>query len=89
MKKVLQKVFGGSCGNCEKVHDLLHVIIDDEANAEEEKFFKEHIDECSPCLEKYNVEKSLIEKIKSKINHKCCPKSLVDSIRESIKGTPS
>ncbi len=78
-----------TCSNCVKVHELLNVIIDDEATKDEEEFFKEHIDECAPCLEKYNVERSLIEKIKSKLSHKCCPESVVNSIKSQIKSIHS
>lgn len=89
MKKDLPKNSASSCGNCEKVHEILHVIIDDEATQDEENFFKDHVDDCSPCLEKYNIEKSLIDKIKSKLSHKCCPENIVKSIKENIKSLPS
>ena len=91
MKKILQKMFGSklTCSNCVRVHELLNVIIDDEASKEEEQFFKGHIDECAPCLEKYNVERSLIDKIKSKLSHKCCPENVVNSIKEQIKSIQS
>lgn len=89
MKKVLYKIFGGACSDCAKIHGLLNVIIDDEASKEEEEFFRKHIDKCTPCLERYDVERSLIEKIKSKIDHKCCPKQVIESIKNKIKGLPS
>lgn len=89
MKKILHKLFGGACADCAKVHSLLNVIIDDEATKDEETFFRDHIDECTPCLERYNVERSLIDKIKSKIDHKCCPLQVIQSIKEKIKGMPS
>jgi hypothetical protein len=59
--------------------------MDDEASADDKMFFKAHVDHCQPCLDKLNVETTLIESVKTKLKSKCCPESVKDSIRNKIK----
>lgn len=72
-------------GDCSKVVKIINTIIDGEATTEEEQFFEEHIEKCTPCLDHYNIEKSILEKVKEKITRKSCPENTIQSIREKIK----
>ena len=81
-----QDITSASCPNCQKFVDILYLILDDEATEEQKEFFRFHIDKCAKCLEHYQFEKSLWDKIKVKLGEKkCCPDCLVDVIREKIK----
>lgn len=98
MKKLIDSLFGSPkkgaddlCdsdnpeSDCSKVLSVLQLIIDDEATEDDQKFFKKHVNECEPCLEHYQVEKSLLEEIKAKIEKKECPEEIVKSIKEKLK----
>lgn len=71
--------------NCEKVADILYSVIDDEASADEKAFFKDHVDHCTPCLDKLNVEKELLDSVKTKLKSKGCPSSVKESLIRRIK----
>ncbi len=44
-------------------------------------------DECLPCLDQYNLEKSILEMIKSKLEKKSCPEELLQEIKLQIAET--
>lgn len=84
--KQQENVASISCPNCQKFVDILYLILDNEATEEQKDFFRFHIDKCAKCLEHYQIEKALWDKIKIKLDDKkCCPDCLVDTIREKIK----
>lgn len=75
-----------SCGGgCKKALELLQPILDGVSSKEDEAFFKTHIDKCGPCWEHYNIDKSVVDAVKTKIERKCCPSKLMNSIKDSIK----
>jgi hypothetical protein len=41
--------------------------------------------ECNDCVKSFSLEKSIREAIKSKLECKCCPEDVVQSIRIKIK----
>ncbi len=50
-----------SCGNphetpCSEVLDKVYWYLDHEASAEDCEHIRKHLDECGPCLRKYNLE---------------------------------
>ncbi len=73
-----------SC-DCSQFLGVMQLILDDEATDEQLCFFKEHMDGCSGCWEHYNVEKSVIDEIRTKLTRKCCPDSLKSSILDKIQ----
>lgn len=75
------------CGNpdCVKMMESLHLIIDGEVTPEEKEYFRKHLDDCQPCFDHYNVEKSLLESIRTKINKKSCPEQVILNIKDQIK----
>ena len=75
-------------GNCKEVLHLMQLIIDDEASEEEKMRFQNHVDKCTGCFDQYQIDKSLLEEIKSKISGKSCPEEVVNLIRKKIKETP-
>ncbi|MTI38754.1 anti-sigma factor [Fulvivirga lutimaris] len=67
---------------------LLHLVLDDEATAEQKDYFDKHVCNCMPYYEIYHVDKA----IKSLVKNTCCgknvPADLADAIKEQIfRGT--
>lgn len=70
--------------NCNHCLDNLQMIIDGEATEEEERFFKEHIDECEPCFKSYHLDKSVKLLLRSKISHRPIPADLIEKIKTKL-----
>lgn len=70
--------------DCQKLVDILELIIDKEANAEQEQFFKNHIEGCAPCLHNYEIDEAMYQLIREKLEKKECKISLLDSIKSEI-----
>lgn len=62
----------------------LQLFIDGETSCEEEEFIRTHMKECSPCLERHEIESSLISTIKDKLDKKKCPQEIINTIKEKI-----
>lgn len=77
------------CGECNEFKDILYLIMDGEASKDQETFFAKHAEDCAPCLDHYNIEKSVLDTIKEKISKKSCPKELINSIKDQINESPS
>ena len=64
--------------------EMLQVILDGEATAEQKTYFKEHMDLCMPCFKGYELDMA----IKHLVQSKCCggdaPADLVEQIRIQI-----
>jgi anti-sigma factor (TIGR02949 family) len=61
-----------SCGkahetDCSEVLDHLYEYLDDEMSDESCAKFRQHFDECHPCLEKYGLEQAVKKLVK-----RCC-----------------
>jgi anti-sigma factor (TIGR02949 family) len=61
-----------SCGNahetdCSEVLDHLYEYLDEEMSDDACAKFKQHFDECHPCLEKYGLEQAVKKLVK-----RCC-----------------
>ena len=76
---------GAAACDCGQFLSVMQLILDDEASEEQLCFFKEHMLDCHGCLEYYNVEKSVIDEIRTKLERKCCPESLKKSILGKIQ----
>ena len=75
----------GGSSECEKFLRLVHLMLDNEADQQEEEYISNHIEECSPCFRHLKLEKQLREMLKTKIAHKEVPSELVDLIKTKIK----
>jgi anti-sigma factor (TIGR02949 family) len=78
---------GDKCVDNQRSNELLHLILDQQANTEQIKFFNNHISNCMPCFQNFKVEKALRHILKTKIEKKTVPVDLVESIRLKIKQT--
>lgn len=70
---------------CEKFLGLVNLMLDNEANPQEEQYISDHMEECSPCLKQMELEKQLRELLKTRVAHKDVPPELVDLIKTKIK----
>lgn len=71
--------------SCKGCMELLELITDDEASSVEVKHFQSHINDCLPCYEAYNLEKSIKEMLQTKLEKKQVPEDLINSIKHKIK----
>ncbi len=71
--------------SCKGCIELLELITDDEASPNEIKHFQKHINECLPCYEAYNLEKSIKEMLQTKLKRKQVPDDLIQSIKLKIR----
>jgi mycothiol system anti-sigma-R factor len=85
-----------SCGNhhdtpCEDVLDHLYEYLDNEMGAAECAKLRQHLDECSPCLEKYGLEQAIKALVKRSCGCDTAPADLrgkvlarIDRIRAGL-----
>ena len=73
-----------SCSDFDKCLRILNIILDDEANKEQEDFFYSHIEKCIVCFSHYNVEKQIRELMKRKLQKTKVPPQLASDIRNKI-----
>ena len=61
--------------------EMLQLILDREADVDQEKYFKEHMDRCMPCFKSFHVDMTIKDLLKSK----CCGGQVPDDLVEQIK----
>lgn len=72
------------CQNQRECFEILQLIIDGEASAQQkDHFLKEHLEQCMPCYKNYHLEVAIRELLKTKCSHDA-PQDLVDSIRKKV-----
>ncbi len=75
------------CLDSEKCLKLLQLILDGEASEFETHYFNSHIEDCMSCFEHYNLEKTIRQVLKTKIEKRPVPAELIQSIRSKISQT--
>ncbi len=73
------------CPEEERCLHVLEVILDDESTLDEEQEYFAHIEQCWTCYQNYNLEKAIRELIKTKIEKKPVPDTLLKSIKLEIE----
>ncbi|RBM23235.1 mycothiol system anti-sigma-R factor [Streptomyces sp. PT12] len=71
--------------DCSEVLGRLYEYLDREMPDGECAKFQEHIDECSPCLEKYGLEQSVKELVKRCCGHDEVPSDLRSKVMDRIE----
>ena len=71
--------------DCQKITEKMELLLDNELQNEERETVMSHIDQCPECRQKFNIESTLREAIKSKLERKVVPDHMVDSIRSNIQ----
>ncbi|MDT3396353.1 mycothiol system anti-sigma-R factor [Streptomyces sp. B1866] len=79
-----------SCGEphemeCSEVLDHLYEFLDREMPAGDRAKFEVHIDECSPCLEKYGLEQAVKKLVKRCCGHDDVPSDLRSKVMSRIE----
>jgi anti-sigma factor (TIGR02949 family) len=89
-----------SCGephetDCAEVLDHLYEYLDREMPDGDCEKFKEHFDECSPCFEKYGIEREVKKLVKRCCGHDDVPSDLrakvmgrIEVIRQGQQASP-
>lgn len=70
---------------CGKVMEILDKMIEGYASYEEEVFFGNYAEDCSPCFEDLEKQRLFIQFLNQTIEHKGAPPTLIDSIKSRIK----
>ncbi len=74
--------------DCDKVVQMLDLVVDGEATPDDQQFFFQHIEECAPCFGSYNKENELKQFLKQSLTRKTVPSHLVANIRELVYKLP-
>jgi hypothetical protein len=72
---------------CDKVMEILDRMIDGYASYEEEIFFGNHAEDCSPCFQDLERQRVFIQFLNTTIKHKGVPDTLIHSIKSGIDKT--
>lgn len=86
-KKKKMKNVDKPCADHDKCIHVINLVIDGEANKEEEAFFYSHIRDCLHCAQYYKLEQSIREIIRKKLEVKEAPEELINEVRQKIKDT--
>ena len=73
------------CSDEQECLKVLELILDSESSSEEEVSYFNHIQNCWPCFQNYNLEKAIRELIKTKIEKRDVPLDLEQRIRAEIE----
>ncbi|UBM58509.1 hypothetical protein LAG90_17035 [Marinilongibacter aquaticus] len=73
-----------NCENHDRCMQMIQAVLDGSATQEELEHFKTEIKHCLPCIEGYELEKSIKEAVNSKIDKKCCPDATIKRIKASV-----
>jgi hypothetical protein len=69
------------CENHEQCMKLIQAVLDGSATEAEMNHFKNNMDECKPCIEGYELEKSIKHSLQDKVEKKCCPSSTINQLK--------
>lgn len=67
-----------------KCIQILNLVLDDEATDEEYQYFKNHVQNCMPYYEIYNIDLKIKELIRKNCAQKEVPQDLIESIKSKI-----
>jgi len=72
------------CENQTACMEMLQLIVDGEATAEQkEHFLTHHLEECMPCYRNYHLEVAIRQLLKNKCSG-TAPQELIDSIKAKV-----
>jgi anti-sigma factor (TIGR02949 family) len=73
------------CPDHEKCIHVINLVIDGEANEDEEAFFYTHIRDCLDCAQYYKLEQSIRSAIRKKLEVKEAPEELIVELKKRVK----
>jgi anti-sigma factor (TIGR02949 family) len=72
------------CQNQRECMEMLQLIVDGEASAEQkENFLMHHLEECMPCFRNYHLEVAIRQLLKNKCTGQA-PQELIESIKAKV-----
>lgn len=72
------------CENHEKCMKMIQAVLDGSATEDEVDHFKSNMESCLPCIEGYELEKSIKESLKLKVEKICCPQKTLEQLKVKI-----
>lgn len=75
--------------DCSALMKKVMMSLDGEMNEQEETEFLKDINQCSHCLENYNIEKSFKQFLHDKLKRKSISRSFIENIKAQITGPGS
>ncbi len=69
------------CENHQECMKLIQAVLDGSATASEMEHFKNNIEQCTPCIEGFELEKSIKDSLHNKVEKKCCPSSTIQQLK--------
>lgn len=69
--------------DCSEVLAEVWLLLDDECNQSRRELLREHLDECTPCLEQYGIH----EHLKLLLARKCGGEHAPDEFKERLRAT--
>ena len=72
------------CPNQRDCMEMLQLIVDDEATAEQkDHFLKHHLEQCLPCYRNYHLEVEIRQLLKTKCTGQA-PQEIIDTIKARV-----
>lgn len=71
------------CSDCKQCLEILSIVADEEATQEQLNFFNQHIVNCEKCMDCFEVEKTLKDKIKQRIERREVPQEILSFIQKN------
>lgn len=72
------------CENHDKCMQMIQAVLDGSATEEERNAFRTNMDACMPCIEGYELQKSIKDALSNKLERKCCPENTVSLIKQKL-----
>lgn len=73
--------------DCERVTTILdQIIIGQDPSAEDEDYFINHAEDCSPCFDSIGKQRIFVDFLAQHISHRGAPSSLSQTILARVKG---
>ena len=73
--------------DCDKVINILEMIIDEEATSDEQTYFYKHLEDCATCFYAHKHQKMLKDFLKMNVKIKDVPASLISTIKNIVQET--
>ena len=73
--------------DCEKVINILEMIIDEEATSDEQTYFYKHLEDCATCFDAHKHQKMLKDFLKMNVKRKDVPAGLISTIKNIVQET--
>lgn len=73
------------CDQRSSFKKILPLIVDGEAGQEDKLFFENHVKNCVICAKEYQLELSIKNALKTKLEKKLVPDELIEDIRLKVR----